>query len=94
MNLGEEKCVASVDVIKEHAKEANVAEDTAHTLGWVTGVVSLCVEESEIERYRILRFYLVQSIKNVDYDENGCGIKNNSKKFIKQLKLSVQIHLW
>ena len=47
MNLGEEKSVASVDVIKEHAKEANVAEDTAHTLGWVTGVVSLCVEESE-----------------------------------------------
>ena len=46
-SLGEEKCVASVNVIKEHAKETNIAEDTAHTFRWVTGVVALGVEKSE-----------------------------------------------
>ena len=46
MKLAKNQRVASVNVVKEHAKEANIAKDATHTFWRIARVVSGSIEES------------------------------------------------
>ena len=42
----DQEAVSNVEVVKEHAKETNVAKNSPHSLLRVASVIALCIDES------------------------------------------------